>query len=93
MNDDGEIDTIRRRLRFRAWHRGTREMDLLLGRFVEDEIETMGQAELAVLDELIQISDAELYALRTGAAVPDPGEDSAVLRRFIAHRPKLQEPG
>jgi antitoxin CptB len=62
----GGLDDRRKRLLFRCWHRGTREMDLILGRFADAEIEVLPEDELAQLEQLIEVSDPELYAALTG---------------------------
>src|SRR5258708_9191836 len=64
-SSDG-LDDRRRRLWFGCWHGGTREMDLLLGRFADAEIATLGEAELAELERLLEIPDPDLYAALTG---------------------------
>ena len=40
------LDERRRRLLYRAWHRGMREMDLIMGRFADAEIGDMSEADL-----------------------------------------------
>ncbi len=62
MNIMSPIDIRRRRALFRATHRGTKEMDWLLGRFVEAGIETWTADELDVLEVLIEESDPDLQA-------------------------------
>jgi antitoxin CptB len=62
----GGLDDRRKRLLFRCWHRGTREMDLILGRFADAEIATLGNDELAELERLIELPDPDLYAALTG---------------------------
>jgi antitoxin CptB len=69
----GGLDDRRKRLLFRCWHRGTREMDLVLGRFADAEIATLGDDELAQLEHLIEVPDPDLYAALTGN-VPLAGE-------------------
>jgi antitoxin CptB len=64
-SSDG-LDDRRKRLLFRCWHRGTREMDLLLGRFADAEIATLTDDELAELERLLEIPDPDLYAALTG---------------------------
>ena len=64
-SSDG-LDERRRRLLFRCWHRGTREMDLVLGRFADAEIANLGDDELAQLERLIEVPDPDLYAAVTG---------------------------
>ena len=56
----------RKRLLFRCWHRGTREMDLILGRFADAEIASLSDAELGALERLIEVPDPDLYAALTG---------------------------
>ena len=61
----GGLDDRRKRLLFRCWHRGTREMDLILGRFADAEISNLSDgdmAELEQLEQLIEVPDPDLYA-------------------------------
>jgi antitoxin CptB len=76
-SSDG-LDDRRKRLLFRCWHRGTREMDLLLGRFADAEIETLTDAELTELERLLEIPDPDLYAAVTGDK-PLPAELAGAL--------------
>jgi len=62
----GGLDERRKRLLFRCWHRGTREMDLILGRFADAEIANLSTDEVAQLERLIEVPDADLYAAITG---------------------------
>jgi antitoxin CptB len=60
------LDDRRKRLLFRCWHRGTREMDLILGRFADAEIAMLSEGELSELERLIEVPDPDLYAALTG---------------------------
>jgi antitoxin CptB len=60
------LDDRRKRLLFRCWHRGTREMDLILGRFADAEIGTLAEDELSQLEQLIEVPDPDLYAALIG---------------------------
>jgi len=53
-------------LLFRCWHRGTREMDLILGRFADAAIASLSDDELDRLEHLIEVPDPDLYAALTG---------------------------
>ncbi|MBB5045654.1 antitoxin CptB [Rhodopseudomonas rhenobacensis] len=67
----GDLDVRRKRLLFQCWHRGTREMDLILGQFADAEIGTLTDHEVDELEQLIELTDHELYAAVTGdAALP-----------------------
>jgi antitoxin CptB len=70
-SSDG-LDDRRKRLLFRCWHRGTREMDLILGRFADAEIAALTDAELAQLEHLIEVPDPDLYAALSSDAALAP---------------------
>jgi len=74
----GGLDDRRKRLLFRCWHRGTREMDLILGRFADKEIAALTDGELAELEHLIEVPDPDLYAALTGER-PLAAEDAVPL--------------
>ena len=80
-----DFGTRRRRALWRATHRGTKEMDFLLGRFATQTVDRMGAAEIAVLERLIDVPDPEIeFSLYEGQSLgaPDLDELMARLRRF-----------
>jgi antitoxin CptB len=79
-----ERDIRRRRIRIRAWRRGLRELDILLGGFVDARVETLGDADLAELEELLDLPDTELLSWLAGGAPPPPERDTALFRAIIA---------
>ena len=84
-SSDG-LDDRRKRLLFRCWHRGTREMDLILGRFADATIADLTDAELEQLEQLIEVPDPDLYAALTGDKPLDPEYASALFDRIKARR-------
>ena len=78
------LDERRRRLLFRAWRRGVREMDLIVGRFADARIEAFSDAELDAFERLIEIPNAELYAWIVGNDPVPAEQDTPVLRQLIA---------
>ncbi len=60
-------ETRIKRLRMRAWHRGMKEMDLLLGNFVDARLEHMSDAEIDHLEALMAEEDQDLYAWISGS--------------------------
>jgi antitoxin CptB len=78
------LDERRRRLLFRAWRRGVREMDLIVGRFADAAIETFSDAELDEFECLIEVRNAELYAWIVGNDPVPAAQDTPVLRQLIA---------
>ncbi|MCX5480073.1 succinate dehydrogenase assembly factor 2 [Kaistia geumhonensis] len=78
------LDVHRRRTRFRAWHRGMREMDLILGRFADASIADLSDGELAALDALMEEQDRDLFAWLTGEAAVPPHADTPLFRKLAA---------
>ncbi|MHA7772881.1 FAD assembly factor SdhE [Roseibium sp. M-1] len=78
-------DTRLKKILFRCWHRGMKEMDLLLGGFADAEIDRLSEEELAELEHLLTAHDQDLYAWMTGRK-PLPEEwDGPLYRRIIAY--------
>jgi antitoxin CptB len=72
----------RRRALYRATHRGSKELDFLLGRFTEQAIETMSDADIGVLERLIEIPDPDIaLSLFEGNSLGEPALD-ALMRRL-----------
>ncbi len=59
-----------KRLRFRAWHRGTREADLMIGGFFDREAERWSEAEMAWFEALLEEQDVDIMAWALGTALP-----------------------
>ena len=76
----------RKRLRFRSWHRGTREADLLLGSFADAHLGSFDDAELDRYEALLEVPDADLFDWISGRTRPPPELDSDVTRRLLAFR-------
>ena len=75
----------RRRALYRATHRGSKELDFLLGRFAEQEVERMSIAEIGILERLIEAPDPDIaLSLFDGESLGEPELDELMwrLRRF-----------
>lgn len=81
--DGKQRDIRRRRLFFRAWHRGVREMDLIFGHYVDAYIFEMSDETLSELEYIMSFEDRDLLKWITGE-VPVPSEiDSPLFRDII----------
>jgi antitoxin CptB len=80
-SSDG-LDERRRRLLFRAWHRGTREADLILGSFADAHVEALDDADLAEFERLMDVPEPDLYAWITGEAHTPAAFDTALFARL-----------
>jgi antitoxin CptB len=76
------LDPRRRKLLFRCWHRGIREMDLILGPFANEEIEQLGGQELDDFEQLAEAPDHLLLGWITGELIVPAENDTAVFRRL-----------
>jgi len=76
------LDARRRRLLFRAWRRGVREMDLIVGRFADAHIEALDDAGLDDFERLIEAPNAALYSWVTGSEAAPADYDTAVLAKL-----------
>jgi antitoxin CptB len=85
-----DADDIRlKKLRFRAWHRGFREADLILGPFADQRLAGFSPAELDAFEALIEQPDHDIYDWIVGKA--DAPDDFAgpVLDQIRAFRHSL----
>ena len=79
-----DLDPRRRRTLFRAWHRGIREMDLIMGRFADSTIGELSEDELDELERLIEVPDRDLFRWITGEDETPSNYDTALFRRLRA---------
>ena len=78
------LSARRRRLQFRAWHRGTKETDLMVGAFVARHIADFTEAELDDLEQVMELLDVDLADWLSGRR-PVPAEfASPMLARMAA---------
>src|SRR4029078_5449240 len=75
------LDARRRRLLFRSWHRGTREADLIMGRFADAHIEGFRDVELDQYEHLLDALETDLLSWMTGVAEVPAEHDTAMFRR------------
>jgi antitoxin CptB len=77
-----DLDPRRRKALFRSWHRGTREMDLVLGRFADAEIHKLDDDEMEVFELLMEAPDRDLFTWLTGSAETPANYDTPVFQRI-----------
>ena len=82
MPETPELDARRRRLLFRANHRGTKEADLIIGGFVARTIASLSDPELDELEAVLEYPDVDLADWLTGRR-PVPVEFATPLLRRI----------
>lgn len=63
------LEARRRRLHFRAWHRGTKEADIMIGSFTDRHLAGWGEAEIAWMEAFLEEDDVEIMAWAIGTEV------------------------
>jgi antitoxin CptB len=79
-----DLDQRRRRLLFRATHRGTHELDLLIGGFVSSRLDTFTAAELTDIERLLDLPEPDLADWLTGRQPVPAALDHPLLQAMIA---------
>jgi antitoxin CptB len=83
MNEESAAEIRIKRLKFRAWHRGMREVDLLLGSFADKNLHTFNPEQLGQFERILDIEDPHLYAWLSGAAPMPEVENSPVMQLIV----------
>ncbi|MGK2286141.1 succinate dehydrogenase assembly factor 2 [Pedomonas sp. V897] len=65
-----DLESRKRRLLFRASHRGTKEADIMIGSFVERNIATMSEADVAWFERFLEENDVDIMAWMIGRQEP-----------------------
>ncbi|MBP7721805.1 MAG: succinate dehydrogenase assembly factor 2 [Alphaproteobacteria bacterium] len=81
-----DIEIRRKRLVYRAWHRGTREMDLILGSFADKNAAGFSDAELDEFESLLQLQDPDLYNWITGTEPVPANLNTDLFEKLKRHK-------
>ncbi len=87
MRSSEGLDPRRRRLLFQSWHRGIREMDLIMGRFADAHIDKLAPAELDEYERLMQLPHPQLYAWTSGEVPVHASYDTPLFRKLCDFTP------
>jgi antitoxin CptB len=86
---DPALELRRKRLLYRAQHRGFKEADLLIGGFAAIHIGSMTENEIIEFEALLQLPDPDLYAwLKGGATPPRFIGQGTVFKKLAAFEPR-----
>jgi len=86
MENIEAIENKRKQLIFRSWHRGTREMDLIMGSFADRHVPQMDEAALKEYEQLLQVPDPEVYDWITGRQSVPANLHSPLIEKLLVHR-------
>ncbi|MGE7370980.1 succinate dehydrogenase assembly factor 2 [Neorhizobium sp. NPDC001467] len=82
-----DLDPRRRRILYRCWHRGIREMDLVFGQFAEEQISSLSDAELDAFEIIMAEEDADLNSWITGSVPVPERYRTPLFERLASYRP------
>ncbi len=74
------LDIRRKLLKYRSQHRGTKELDLLLGRFAKERLDSLDPGQTDRFEALLEAPSPLLYAWVIGQDDPPPELDNDILR-------------
>src|SRR5215831_10401608 len=86
MLSSSALDERRRRILFRAWRRGVREMDLIMGRFADAHLPRMNENELAEFERLLDVPDTQALAWIMGGEDPPREFQTPLFTRLCGSR-------
>ncbi len=80
-----------KKIRLRAWRRGFREADLILGPFADKHVASFSPAELDWFERLLEVPDQDLYAWIVGTAETPAAYDGEIMNRIKEFRFEAHE--
>ncbi len=91
-SDTPVLDTRRRRILFRATHRGMQETDRLVGGFVAARVAGFSEDELVAIERILELVDADLADWLIGRTPIPPDHDTPMLRAMLADALRPRSP-
>ncbi len=85
-----DLPARQRKLLFRSWHRGMREMDLILGQFADAHIDSLSSDELDQYEALMEALDRDLLQWVTGEAAVPAEFDTQTFHKIVASRKEMK---
>ena len=82
IDKDESVEIRRKRLKFRSWHRGIKEADILLGSFADKFLDDMAVSELDIYENLLREADSDLVAWITSEREPPEEHLTDVMQKL-----------
>lgn len=86
-----DLDPRRRRILFRCWHRGLREMDLVFGQFADNELPGLSEADLDEFERIMDEEDNDLVRWILGTLPVPEHLQTPLFQRVAAYKPDFEE--
>lgn len=85
------MDDRRKKLKFRAWRRGFREIDLILGGFADARLADLDEAGVDAFEALLDAPDQDVYEWITEASAPPRDHDTPTLALIRAFKNEMAQ--
>ncbi len=82
-----EQDQRLKRLYYQSGHRGTKELDIILGNFAEKYLHTLSDTEINDYEALLEVEETDLYNWLTGIESVPEALNTVVFKKIAMHRP------
>ncbi|MAI61475.1 MAG: hypothetical protein CBB87_03190 [Micavibrio sp. TMED27] len=86
MSKNETIENKRKRLIFRSEHRGTKEMDIVMGSFARKNVPDFSEGELSLFDMILQENDPDLYNWLTRKEQVPSEKMNVVFEKLLDHK-------
>jgi len=80
-----DTENKRKRLIFRSWHRGTREMDLIMGTFADQNLAGFDENALEQYEHILQMPDPDIYNWVSGREAAPANTITPVMQKLLDH--------
>ena len=77
------VEIRRKRLRYHSWHRGTKELDLVLGQFAEKHLPNMDEPDLDLYEAIINENEHDIYAWLARRETIPPEHDHHIMEMIL----------
>lgn len=79
---DSQENLRLKRLRYRSWHRGCKETDVILGHFAEGHLHTLSPQQLDIYEQMLEEQDVDIWNWLTRKSEPSDNIYLPVLERL-----------
>jgi antitoxin CptB len=86
------LDRRRKKLKFRAWRRGFREIDLILGGFADRKLDALDEPGVVAFEALLNANDHDVYEWIAQIAAAPPEYETPTLALIRAFRFEMNQP-
>ena len=87
--EEGVLEKKRKQLKYRSWHRGMREVDLILGNFADQNLHLFTEDQLHQFEAVLEVEDPVLFGWISRQSLPPEAVKSPVLQMILNFKPPV----